>query len=156
MLLADEQSLPMRVPFAFDYETFALACLLGLILGAGYEAVRGLRKGFRLGRVMEGVLDFFYTLLFFFGYFILSVARTGSMRAFTLAAMVMGLAAERFTLGRLLMPAFSQIFSIIYLIYDKSLGRLIAKMSQKGHIVFVHIKSKFRNFKKISKKVLKV
>ena len=78
------------------------------------------------------------------------------MRAFTLAAMVMGLAAERFTLGRLLMPAFSQIFSIIYLIYDKSLGRLIAKMSQKGHMVFVHIKSKFRNLKKISKKVLKV
>ena len=154
--LADESIFPLRQPGAFDRETFACACLLGIILGAGYDFIRALRRGIRPGRAAENILDFVYTLFFFFCYFILSVARTGEMRFFTFAAMLAGAAAERFTLGRLIVTVFFRFFRLFRSLWDRSLGRGVAKIIQIIRAEFVKSKSKLRKFQKNKKKVLKL
>ena len=156
LYMTDENVFPLRQSAAFDRETFACACLLGIILGAVYDTIRAVRRGARLGRAAENLSDFFYTLFFFFCYFILSAARTGELRLFTLAAMLAGAAAERFTLGRLLMLVFSHISRLFRRLYDRTLGRAIAKIIQIIKSRFVKSKSKLRKFQKNRKKVLKV
>ena len=156
LFLADESIFPMRPPAAFDRETFAFACLLGIFLGAGYDLLRGFRRGALPGRAAENVLDFVYTLFFFFCYFILSAARTGDLRFFTFAAMLIGAAAERFTLGRLFVPAFSYVFGLLRRLWDVTVGRAVAKIIQIIKAEFVKSKSKLRKFQKNRKKVLKV
>ena len=156
LFIADESIFPLRAPAGFDRETFACACLLGIFLGAVYDMIRGVRRGALRGRRAETVLDLFYTLFFFFCYFILSVARTGNMRLFTFAAMLAGAAAERYTLGRLLTVVFSHGSGLLRRLYDRTLGRLIAKIIQIIKSQFVKNKSKLRKFLKNRKKVLKV
>ena len=156
LFLADENIFPMRQPAAFDRETFACACLLGIILGAGYELIRAFGRGARPAKAALDILDFLYTLFFFFCYFILSVARTGDLRFFTFAAMLIGCAAERFTLGRLILPVFSRIFGLLRRLFDRTVGRAVAKIIQIIKAEFVKSKSKLRKFQKNKKKVLKV
>ena len=150
----------MRQPAAFDRETFAAACLLGIFLGVLYDLIRALRRGLRLGKAAENIMDFFYALFFFFCYFILSAARTGDMRMFTLASMMIGAVSERFTLGRAVLFVFSHIFGLVRRLYDRTLGRAaaraVAKIRQKAHSQFVKNKSKLRKFQKKGKKVLKL
>ncbi len=148
LMTAAEEILPMRPPAAFDRETFAAACLLGLILGAVYDLLRSLRRGARLGGIAENILDFFFALLFFFCCFVLSVARTGSVRLFTLAAMLLGAAAERYTSGRLITAVFSQVFRGLRAVCELSVGRVFAKISQKIRTAFVKNKNKLRKLKK--------
>lgn len=154
--LADDLFLPLRQPGAFDRETFACACLLGIFLGAVYDVIRGLRRGALTGRAAEQLTDFVFTLFFFFCYFILSVARTGDLRLFTFAAMVIGAAAERFTLGRVTVPLLYRIFRLLRRLFDRTLGRAVAKSIQIIRAEFVKNKSKLRKFQKKKKKVLKV
>lgn len=156
LFAADERVFPLRAPSEFDRETFACALLLGIFLGAVYDLLRGLRQGALPGRLAEHILDFFYTLFFFFCYFILSAARTGNMRLFTLGGMLAGAAAERYTLGRLLKVVFSHIFGTFRGLYDRTLGRAFAKIIQITKSQFVKNKSKLRKFLKNRKKVLKV
>ena len=156
LFLAGESIFPMRQSAAFDRETFACACLLGIILGAGYDLIRAFRRGIRTGRAAENILDFVYTLFFFFCYFILSVARTGDLRFFTFAAMLIGAAAERYTSGRLLVKLFSCAFGLLRSLWDRTLGRAVAKIIQIIRSEFVKNKSKLRKFQKNKKKVLKV
>lgn len=155
-LFASEGFLPLRPGFPEDRETFALALLLGIALGSVYDLTRALRRGARLGRAAENILDFFFALLFFFCFFVLSVARTGDMRFFTLAAMLGGAAAERFTLGRVIVAVLSRVFSLLRRLFDASAGRLFAKISQKTRPLFVKNKSNSKKFQKKPQKGLKL
>ena len=142
----------MRPSAAFDRETFAFACLLGIFLGAGYDLIRALRRGMRLKHIAENVLDLLYTLFFFFCYFVLSVARTGDMRLFTLAGMLAGAAGERFTSGRVILFVFSHIFGAVRRLLGRTLGRVIAKIIQITPLEFVKNKYELRNFQKNGKR----
>ena len=153
---ASEGFLPLRSSFSEDRETFALALLLGIALGAVYDILRALRRGARLGSIAGNILDFFFALLFFFCFFVLSVARTGVMRFFTLAAMLAGAAAERFTLGRVIVKLFTRLFYALRGLFDASAGRLFAKIAQKTRSLFVNNKSNSKKFQKKPQKGLKL
>lgn len=154
--LTDALFLPLRDSFADDRESFAFALLLGIVLGAVYDLLRALRRGAHTGRLFEHAADFVFALCYFFSYFVLSVARTGNMRFFTLAGMLLGSAAERYTLGRALIFAFSPVFALLRRVFDLTLGRLFARFVQKIKAAFVKSKSQLRKFQKKPKKVLKV
>lgn len=139
---------PLQFSGERQWEIFSLACLLGIALGAVYEVIRALRRGFALGAVLENVLDFFYALFFFFCFFVFSVAQTGDMRVFTLLSMLVGAAAERYTLGRLTLPIMAAVFGGVRAIWQRTFKRAIAKITQKTRSVFVENIPKSKKSKK--------
>ena len=147
---------PMSLSPERQYEIIAIALFAGLLAGSVYDLLRALRSGFGTGRITENVTDFFYVLFFFGAFFVLSVARTGGARLFVLGAMLLGLIAERFSSGRLIVFLLSPVFSLFKRAVLKAAKPLYDKIKQKVKIVFVKNKSKSEKFSKISKKDLKL
>ena len=143
---------PLQFAGERQWEIFSLACLLGIALGAVYEVIRALRRGLRIGNIPEQIIDFFFALFFFFCFFLFSVAQTGDLRLFTFVAVLLGAAAERYTLGRLTLPLMTAVFSGVRSMWDKTGGRALAKIIQKMRSCFVENKSKLKNLKKTTKR----
>lgn len=142
---------PLGFAGSRQWEIFSLACLLGIALGAVYDIIRALRRGLHLRNITEQIIDFVYVMLFFFCYFVFSIAQTGDFRFFAFAAMLAGSAAERFTLARLTLPLMTALFSGISLLWSRTVGNVYEKIIQKCKLVFVENKSKFKILKKTSK-----
>ena len=132
-------------------EVFSLACILGIALGAVYDLLRGIRRGLRAGRVAENLGDFFFALLFFFCWFLFSVAQTGSLRFFTLASMLLGAAAERSTAGRGIVFLSERLFRAVRYLWSRTLGKTVGKIEQKMITEFVKCATKLKKEKKIGK-----
>lgn len=147
MRLFADGVMPMNEGLLRGREVFSLCCILGIALGAVYDLLRALRRGLRTGRALENISDFFFALLFFFCWYAVSVAQVGGVRLFTLAALLIGLLAERYTSGRLIVCVFGRIFGIIGGIGRKILG----KIKQKAGRAFVKTALKFQKQKKIGK-----
>lgn len=142
---------PLQFAGERQWEIFSLACLLGIALGAVYEVIRAARRGLHIGSLPEQIADFLYVTVFFFCYFVFSVAQTGDFRFFVFGAMLIGAAAERYTLARLLLPALTAVFSGIRVLLSNTVGRACEKIIQKSKLLFVENKSKFKKLKKTSK-----
>ncbi|MBR3668269.1 MAG: spore cortex biosynthesis protein YabQ [Ruminococcus sp.] len=154
--MSGEGFFPLREDVSRELEIFSFACILGIALGAVYDLLRGLRSGVRGGHTFENIFDFLYALFFFFCYFLLSVALTGELRFYTLASMLIGLACERYTLGRLVFRLAEVAFSLARKLYDRTIGVLVSKFLHTLAAQFVKSKSKLKKIIKKPKKVLKV
>lgn len=151
----NEYILPMSESAHRAGEILTISMTLGIFLGAIYDLLRAARRGFKWGRAAENVTDFFYALFFFFCLFVLCVAQIGRVRLFPLAAMLIGAAAERFTLGRGIVYVFSRIFGLINSLWERTGGKCAVKIKQKIHSGFVRIKLKCGKNRKSLKKPLK-
>lgn len=143
---------PLQFAGGRQWEIFSLACLLGIVLGAVYDVIRAVRRGLHLGNIPEQIMDFLFAVFFFFCFFVFSVAQTGDLRFFTLLAVLLGAASERYTLGRLTLPLMTALFSGLRLVWAKTGGRAFANIIQKTRSCFVENKSKLKNLKKSSKR----
>ena len=147
---------PMSLSPARQYEIFALAVFAGLVLGAVYCLLPAARRGLHTPRLADEAAD----LLFVIGggavFFILSVAQAGGARLFVLFGMLVGVAAWRFTLGRLEILLLSPLFACLGKLLGLTLRKPYDKIKQKLKIVFVKNKSKSEKLQKKPEKDLKL
>ena len=104
---------------------FAAACLLGMVLGAGYELLRPLRtrqKG--LGDGLFVVLALYVWLQLAFG------VCAGDIRMAQLAGLFLGAVAFRLTLGRLLQAVIGAVGTLLSRIF-RPVTVLVKKIWQK-------------------------
>ena len=147
---------PMSLSPTRQYEIFALAAFAGLVLGAVYCLLPALRRGLHTCRLADEAADFLFAIFGGGVFFVLSVAQAGGARLFVLLGMLVGLAAWRFTLGRLEILLLSPVFAGLGRLLHLTLGRPYDKIKQKLKIVFVKNKSKSKKLQKKPEKDLKL
>lgn len=120
-----------------DFGVFPSALLLGLGLGAVYDALRVVRAILPHGGVLLFFEDLFYVMFFWFCMFTFSVGAVGEIRYYITAGLLLGALAERFAAGRFIVALAEKISDLVRkrLIYPPI--RFVAKAVGKIRSVFV-------------------
>ena len=116
----------MQLGIGLEGELFLLAVLLGCGLGLFYDIFRIFRTAIPHGKVLTFIEDVIFTFVYGFALFTFCTSLTGAVRAFVLAGMLAGSAAEHFTVGNALVFLFRGLFSAL----RKALSKTFSPMAR--------------------------
>lgn len=127
---------------------FPSGLILGLVLGLCWEAIRLIRAALPHPAPVIFIQDMLGVMVFWLALFSFCVGTLGRIRYHIAVAMLLGVLAERFTTGRILMGVLG---APLGLFRDKVLAALIgyiAKSLKKAGGVFVRVTKNSKNLKK--------
>lgn len=123
---------------SMETRLFLYACVLGAVLGAMFDVLRIFRKTVSHNHVAVFAEDFFFVLFGGLCYYVfITELAWGLLRGFIFIGMVLGMLAEHFTIGNIIVFVLSAIFRFIKLRIVVPTVRFIVRIAIKQPLKFV-------------------
>lgn len=143
----------MELTFAQQSTAFLFSLLLGLSLGAFYEAIRFIRICFNLEKAGVIISDIIFMLCSSIALFLFSLAfLLGFVRIYVIAGCFLGFLFFKLTVGRFLAKVYCPVISFFKKIsrkIRKKIKNFTKKLLKNGYNILYNISKKIRIFGKV-------
>lgn len=137
----------MQLGTETELQVFVSSLYWGILLGVVYDLFRILRR-LAASRAVTLICDLLYTILFAFGYFVISLMLTDYLRGFVLLGMLLGALMWCMTAGRAAVFVVTAAVSWIWKrMVKKVLGKVYKNISKSMRLTVINA----INFKKSKK-----
>lgn len=143
----------MELTFAQQSTAFLFSLLLGLSLGAFYEAIRFIRICFNIGKAGTIIADILFMLCSSIALFLFSLAfLLGFVRIYVIAGCFLGFLFFKLTVGRLVAKIYCPVISFIRKIsrkIRKKIKNFTKKLLKNAYNILYNIIKNIRIFKRV-------
>ena len=148
----------MELTFTQQSTAFLFSLLLGLGVGAFYEAVRFIRLCFNFGKAGTIVSDFLFMLCTSVSLFLFSLAfLLGFVRIYVIAGCFLGFLFFKLTVGRIMAKIYCPVISFVRKSsrkIRKKIKNFTKKLLKNGYNILYNISKKIRIFGKVPQNAL--